>query len=231
MRFEIAKLFSPHAHAEALFDAELDGDEIAQSETLWLEKHLAGCERCVERRSGRQRMIRALQEMKGTKAPEGFAGRVLLAAKTRRPPEQVEPERRMMPLAQLATGAVLALALIVGLIGVVSLGTTPPAKKAQSIEASGGGSAAMDLDEAPQFVVRAPGVGAAKARSQFTQIVSAHRGTFRDQGGALIARIPRAELIQVTQDLANSGRYKMSQPAGVELSPSMETIVIRFELE
>jgi hypothetical protein len=145
-------------------------------------------------------------------ADAGITGRVVL--------------RPMMPMSQLLTGAALAMVVAGALALVVALGPKGAAKK---VEHSGAGIIAAPEDR-PHFVVRAPGIGAAKARSQIDAVVAAHHGTIASsEGSVLVARVPRSELINVTQDLAKAGRYKMTNDA--EIDPAAREIVFRFELE
>jgi hypothetical protein len=79
--------------------------------------------------------------------------------------------------------------------------------------------------------MRAPGLGAARARAQVTATVESRGGAVRDTDGALLARIPRAALLSVTEELAKQGRYKMTRVEEAALDPSATTVLIRFELE
>jgi hypothetical protein len=254
MRREMTRLFLPHVHAERLMDAKRDSESLSAADAAWLDAHTRRCPRCTDMAQARERLAGAMKAMRGTKAPEGFAGRVLFAAKTRKvadPGAGLGDERPMMSFAQLAIGGVLALLVVGGLAGMIAISSTsnlkdPPASfrllpfdsagggrvsPAAKIGTSGGAAVKLGDEERPHFLVRAPGIGAAKTRSQVTQILAAHGGTFRDAGGVLVARIPRPELIGVTQDIAKSGRYKMSKVDDGDLPASLDTIVIRFELE
>src|SRR5262249_23132620 len=91
------------------------------------------------------------------------------------------------------------------------------------------GSAALATSERPHFIVRAPGIGAAQIRAQVSEAVAAHHGALADQRGALVVRIPRAELLPLIQSL--HATYKLTKTSAEELDPAIETIVIRFELE
>jgi hypothetical protein len=93
------------------------------------------------------------------------------------------------------------------------------------------GGKGLAVEDAPHFIVRAPGVGVAKARREITQVVTAHKGTYNETRTAIVAHIPRSGLVAVTQDLASRAAFRMSKADAGELSPDLETIVIRFELE
>ncbi|MEQ8274973.1 MAG: zf-HC2 domain-containing protein [Deltaproteobacteria bacterium] len=220
-------LFSPHARAERLIDDHLDAARgeasLPPSDQAWLEQHLEGCVSCRAVRDERHALLEAMRAAPTERAPTGFAGRVLMAAKARADvePEVVVPERRF------GLGGVAALAMVAGLF--VFAAIIPTGKDGGGgVQVSGH---ATELQDRPHFVVRAPGVGAAKVRAQITSIVTAHEGTLEAAGDDVLVRIPRAELIGAMQDLAQRGRFKVSKADAGEIGPGVETIVIRFELD
>jgi hypothetical protein len=226
----MASIFMPHASAEALIDERLDeargAGRLHPSDAEWLDLHLASCERCRAVEESRKKLLQSMSALQGAKAPEGFAGRVMMAARARRREDRVESMKPMLPLSQLLMGSAMALVVVGALVAVVSIsqkGDHGPIEGASP-------SLVRPADEKPNFIVRAPGIGAAKARSQITAIVDAHHGTILGSDGAAItARIPRGDLLSTTEDLARAGRYKMSKDTDV--APSADTILIRFELE
>jgi hypothetical protein len=210
-------------------DARGEGT-ISAADSAWLDAHTKSCARCGKMSVSRERLALAMRDLRGEKAPEGFAGRVLLAARARGRAAEVESEDRpMLPFMQIAIGGVLALLVVVGLATMIAIsGPGSSGATGGKIGVSGSSAVGLEANDHPQFLVRAPGLGAAQARSQIAPIIEAHHGTHHDAGGALVARIPRAELIGITQDLAHAGRYKMSRIDERELG---QDIVIRFELE
>lgn len=233
----VLSIFAPHRRAAELIDQKLDAERgegsLSGGDRAWLEAHVARCAKCSAALEARAKQMRALRALGTAKAPEGFAGRVLLAAKTRRAPAVEEQEsawlRPMMPLSQLAIGAGM---LVVVLAGAAVLFRVNDSTKPQAKDTAVAGAQGLSQIEAPHFIVRAPSVGAAKARSEITQVVEAHGGTYLDNGNAIVARIPRSDLVAVTQDLAARAAFRMTKAdAGTELPADLQTIIIRFELE
>lgn len=230
---KVASILLRHRRAERLLDARIDqarGESpLGPADGAWLAAHLGACARCREAASRREVLEASMRALRGEKAPPGFAGRVLFAARVRKhEAPQEESPRPLLAMSQIAAGGLLLALVLVG-VGVV-IGVAP--KLGTGKVESFGSSVALDSREAPDFTVRSPGTGVAKVRSQVTAIVLAHGGKLTDEDRAIVARIPRGELIGVTQDLANQGRYKMSKSGeDSELRPSADTIIIRFELE
>jgi hypothetical protein len=172
-------------------------------------------------------VLKAVRSLGTEKAPVGFAGRVMLAAKTRKVEAVEEPRGSMNPFSQWAIGAAM---VVVVLVAAGVLFKTVPgdanAHKAKTVIAGNG----LDVEDAPHFIVRAPSIGAAKARSEIIKVVEARGGTFSDSGDAIMVRIPRSELVAVTKALASRGSFRMNKADAGELPPDLETIVLRFEL-
>lgn len=243
----VVTLFAPHLRAQALIDAAFDASrgegDVPEADRVWLVTHLSSCASCRAKDADRRVLFEALRSMKA-EAPMGFAGRVLLAARARGRAEEgaareVVTDHRFVlgflgsfvPASQRAIGALLVVSALGTLTVVVALRSrTDHEVKPGASEALTGGARLTAVDS-PHFVVRAPGIGAAKARSQFAAIVRAHGGAFSDAGDAIIARIPRNQLLPMTQDLAGRGRYKMSKSDPGELPSTIDPIVVRFEIE
>lgn len=226
----------PHRRAAELIDEQLDAERgeapLLREDADWLESHLARCEKCAEQLAERRMLMNKVRSIGSLKAPAGFAGRVMMRAKTRKVEEPEVREgvlRPLMPLSQLAMGASLVAVLAVSLGVMLAVGPGE-AKKSKGLEATSVGQT-MAMNEAPHFIVRAPGLGAAKARREITQVVEAHRGTFSETGSTIVARIPRSDLVGVTQDLANRASFRMTKADAGELSAGVDTIVLRFELD
>lgn len=225
-------LLDPHRRALRLIDDELDaerGEEApARSELAWLSKHLDGCESCRTEAAHRRALMEAMLSAPAERAPTGFAGRVLMAAKARADlPDVAEEVEELAPSRRFAFGGLIAVAMAAGVFvfaGIVPGGSDSPS----GVQVSGHGT---EVQERPHFVVRAPGVGAAKVRTQITTIVDAHDGTLSAEGDDVLVRIPRAQLIATMHDLAQRGRFKISKADAGEIGPEVETIVIRFELD
>lgn len=246
IKYKVVSLLFSHSRAEELIDARLDealGEgRLFGADADWLDDHLSRCMRCSEALSARRAMMEAMRSVKGVSAPPGFAGRVVFAARARgreqdRASDPITEHRLiprwgrpLVPTSQLAMGVML-LVLVAGTLGTLVIVGPKGATGEKSPAAPLTGGTSLHTTEMPHFVVRAPGIGAAKARSQVTAIVRAHGGSFADVDGALLAHIPRSELIRVTQDLASQGRYKMSKADAAELPAALEVIAIRFELE
>lgn len=129
---------------------------------------------------------------------------------------------------RLAAGLACAALIAAAVVATVAQRTQ---SEGSAVIARSGGGVALEVPAAPHFIVRAPGLGAARARSHVTAIVQAHGGVMVEAREGLLARIPRKALLGVTQDLARAGGFKMLQADGAELAPSLETVVIRFELD
>ncbi len=218
-----------HGRAARLIDERLDEERgegrLDGSDAEWLEQHLRGCEACRALEATRRRVLAAASALPRVSAPEGFAARVL-ASKAR----AVEPA----PIAErgsfgrVALGGAIAAAAILAFaaIGTVSSSSDTPG----GVGVSGTG-ALEQVDLTPHFVVRAPGLGPARARAQAVAIIEAHGGQHQVQHGAIYGRVPRSELVKVMRDLAKHSRYKVSRADAGELDPSLTEVVIKFELE
>lgn len=224
----------PHRLASELFDRSLDeerGDGVLDEEDrAFLDGHVERCRSCSAAFDARRSAVTALLALGAEKAPPGFAGRVLIAAKARPRVEDVRAVRPSFTFSPALAGALGAAA--VALVLVVGLGVRPSssALDASGVGALGSGPAKVGEESArAHLVVRAPGVGAAKVRSQVIAIVSAHAGTSSERGGVIVARFPRSALLAVTQDLASRGPFKMAKAE--ELPPEAGEVTIRFELE
>jgi hypothetical protein len=214
-----------HRRAERLIDERLDrerdGERLEAHDIEWLEEHLRSCAECRAFESTRRKLMDATLSLKAVSAPEGFAARVL-AAKNR------EEEAPPSTWSRFAVAGAIAAALI----AVVAISNSPTS----SIEAPGGvgvsGTGSLEqVDLHPHFVVRAPGLGAAKARAQAVAIVEAHGGSFSVADGAVYARIPREQLVTVMRDLSKQSQYKVSRSDAGELDSTLTEVVIKFELE
>ncbi|MCK6551843.1 hypothetical protein L6R52_38770 [Myxococcota bacterium] len=237
MKHTLEAWLRPHARAAALMDTRLDAARgegaLGADDAAFLDRHLERCAECQAAWAARERVVRAMASLEA-KAPEGFAGRVLLAAKARgraAPTVDETPAWSLVPRGQLVMGAALV-ALVAGTLGtVVALGPKPKAREGVVQEALTGGAGLERAADAADFVVRAPGLGAAKVRAQVTSIVAARGGTYEETSRAIIAVIPRASLVALTQDLASRGPFKMSKASDGELAADRTTLVLRFELD
>jgi hypothetical protein len=227
----------PHARATALMDARLDAlrgeGALSSDEAAFLDHHLERCAACQAAWDARESLARTMASMRGAQAPEGFAGRVLLAARARGRAAPVAEEAQgwsLVPRGQLVMGAALVV-LVAGTLGtVVALGPKPRAQDGAVQEALTGGAGLARTTDAPDLVVRAPGLGAAKVRAHVTSIVAARGGSYEETSHAIVAVIPRAALVAITQDLASKGPFKMSKATDT-LASDRTTLVIRFDLE
>lgn len=218
-------IFAPHVRArraiDEAHDAAKDGVEVAPEDRAWLEAHLATCEACRDFQTERRALFDLVRGTPELKAPTGFSGRVLLAAKARGKVATTESK----PAGLRWAWAGMAVAGLVIAFSVAPLIRNQ--EVAHRIEVSG---VAADLP-APQFQVRAVGVGPAKARASVRGIVEAAGGQVLEDGNRLHARIPRASLVGVLQALAKQGTYKVVQASPGELDPGLQEIGIAFEVE
>lgn len=224
----VLSLFAPHRRAAELIDQKLDG-AIAVQDAAWLEQHVARCAKCSVVLEDRVRLKKELRSLGGAKAPDGFAGRVMLAAKTRKHVASDEADEGRAPwFSQLAVGASFVVLLAVGLTVLFAVGPSHEVRTKGETAIAGKG---LLLAVAPHFIVRAPTLGAAQARREIVKVIEAHGGTHADTGSAILASIPRSALVAVTQDLANRTAFRMTKAEAGELPVDLQMIVIRFELE
>jgi hypothetical protein len=147
-----------------------------------------------------------------------------MAAKAR----GVEPAQEEMPApwSRLAVGGAIAAALA----AVVAVGTIP-----ESSDSSGklgvSGTSSMQVELRPHFVVRAVGLGPAKARAQAVSIIEANGGRYQVSGSSLFARVPRERLLTTMRDLSKQSTYKVARADAGELDPTLTEVLIEFELE
>jgi anti-sigma factor RsiW len=216
-----------HRRAERLIDERLDG-RLEAHDLEWLDEHLRGCAECRTFEERRRKLLAVTRALKTTSAPEGFAARVM-AAKNRGAQPAPHEEELQSSWGRFAVAGAIAAAAV---IAFVSIGTMSPT----AIEAPGGvgvsGTGALEQAELhPHFVVRAPGLGPAKARAQAVAIVEAHGGSYSLSGGALYARVPREHLVAVVRDLSKQSQYKVARSDAGELDSTLTEVVIKFELE
>ena len=225
--------FSVHQRAERLIDDERDASRgegaLTRDDAQWLDEHLAVCEACRAFREERAELFEVMRAAAPLRAPAGFAERVIAAAKSS---SEEAPVVELAPrpfTGRLALGSLALAAAAAGLFFFASgAPTSGPAGTTNPVQVSGH---AIERAEAPHFLVRAPGVGAAQVRAQIAVIVDRHDGQLTGQGDDVLVRIPRAELIGVMKDLASRGRFKVQKAAGGELDADVESIIIRFELD
>lgn len=208
----------PHTRAAQLVEARLDGEVLTPSDARWLDDHLSACPVCARRAGQTERLLGLLRNQPAHRAPEGFAGRVVEAARVAVGPE-VEPiphRPRWVGAAAFAVAAAAVVAMWVGPGG--------PARDDLRI----GATAAM-ADERPHFVVRAPSLGGARLRQRAERLVRAHEGRSTLQQGALRAVIPRQALVGVLAELERAGAVELQlvrEPAHDE-----RQVILRFELD
>jgi hypothetical protein len=225
MTTPLRRLFIPHREAERLLDLVHDralGDEGPGPEAEdWLEGHLGGCARCRASAEARRAYRDVLGALPAPRAPDGFAGRVLLAAATRRVAvEAPPPAGGWRPELALAGLALAGAALVVLRPG--------PELPGGEVEVAGG--RAPVVASAPHLVVRPVGLGAAQARARILAILSAHGAEVGAEAGDVVAVLPRAALVPVVQALASEGRFEVTR-AKEALDPSVQRVRVRFELE
>jgi hypothetical protein len=225
-------LFSPHGRAERLIDAQLDAargeGSLSERDERWLERHIESCVDCRATREERRALLDVLANDR-VEAPQGFAGRVLMAAKARgrEPVEELPVNDEPVLGRRYALGGLVAVAMGLGLF-VFAAQNQSPVRGNGSLHVSGTGT---EMVEKPHFSVRATGVRAAQARAQIAEIAQAHGGRLESSGNAVIVHIPRSALLAVVQDLAKRGRYKVSRADAGSIEPDVETIIMRFEVD
>lgn len=228
IRDTLLTTFAPHRRAEELVDARIDarrdGPPLDPEALAWLEAHLEACPPCAEMAEARRAAVEAMRASPRLVAPEGFAARVLAAAREEgraaAEPVRLEPARRGVPQWALGVAAVAATVAFVVLLeprDVAPEGT---------VEVSGAAAAAAI---AADFEVRAPSLGAAELRAVVSRIAQAHAGQVSGSGDTITVRIPRGELVGVLQDLAQATEVSVT-PQG-QLAPERETVVLRVNLD
>lgn len=225
----VSSIYSSHRRAEALIekrhDAEQGIDTFSDSDASWLETHLADCDACRELLAVRPKLDEGFALLRGAEAPAGFADRVLRAA--RETPEEEVPEvvDEGRSLRGWAT-PILALAAAAALVFAVM---KPNLQPDSNVEVSG--PAVISATNKVDFVVRSPGLGAAKARALIERAVLRHGGSVDVRDNVALARVPRAGLVSLMQDLANQGRFKMTRTDAGELGADRDVVFMQFELE
>ena len=221
---------------QARLEAQRGGAGLSATDETWLEARLARDPE-LQIYWQEQQALQALltdQRRASVGAPEGFSARVLMAAKSR--PKQSLPgldgpaaegrsDERSTPWVWVTAAGAVAVALIAVVVQppapVAPVPSTPVAVSGQS------GSGLL----APDFVVRAQGIGAAQARAQIVTIVEQHGGRIAEDDGALQARLPRAELVPAMQKLAKSGTFKVTPVKPGAVPAETDTVVLRFVLD
>ena len=236
---------SSRRRGERLVHARLDalrGEEaLSAADDAWLEQRLKTdpeLRAYFEEQKALQEFLRPTPPIE---APTGFAARVVQAAEVR--PRESLPElggslandasdERWMPWVW-ATGAVAAVVVVAVMVQVPE---RPSPVSAGRLEVSGPTVAGAT---APDFEVRAPGVGAARARSMIVSLARRHGGQpteelttqGRTDQGALLVRLPRSELVPIMRDLARSGTFKVTPLRSEPMPPDVQTVVLRFVLD
>jgi hypothetical protein len=218
-----------HRRAERLIAERLDEERgqgrLEPVDAEWLGAHLESCEACRVFESNRRKLLAATSAMKSVSAPSGFAARVM-AAKAR----GAEPAAEEAPPSwtRFAVGGAVAAAALAAFVavGTISDSSDTPGNLGVS------GTGAMEQEDLrPHFVVRAVGLGPAKARAQAVSIIEAHGGRHQMSDGAIFARVPRDRLLAAMRDLSKQSTYKVARADAGELDPSLTEVLIKFELE
>src|SRR5689334_8681112 len=88
---KLRTMIDPHARAAMMID---DGSESelqrSPPSVAWLERHLGSCAKCREMAETRKKLIAEMRALPTEHVSAGFAGRVLLAAKTRKAAPEVD---------------------------------------------------------------------------------------------------------------------------------------------
>ncbi len=217
-----------HGRAQRLIDERLDEERgearLEARDAEWLDGHLSSCDACRAFEADRRKLLAAAR-MPKISAPEGFAARVLAAKAAGKTPA-VEPEQTSGARFAIA-GAITAAALI----GFVAIGNIGPSSDTPGHLGISGTGGLEQGDLHVDFVVRAPGLGPAKARAQAVAIIDAHGGRYQVTGDTIIARVPRDQLVAVMRDLSKHSRYKVSRADAGELAPTLTEVTLQFDLE
>lgn len=242
------KWFAPRRRAERLIQARIDArrgeGHVDPVDEAWLEAQLSKDEslRAYQRTQEALQALIAPEVCEASRssgarirAPEGFAARVLLASASR--PKKSLPTfdgpemgavrdegRTSWWLGAVGVAAMTALSAVV----IVGQPGRPTSLPGPGLEVSG--SSNLQPVE-PDFVIRAPGVGAAQARVQVVAIIERHGGLPTDDQGALWVRLPRAELVPAMQALAKTGTFKVTPVRDGPLPPDVTSVVLRFVLD
>lgn len=226
MQHTLATYLWPHRRAETLMDARLDAGrqapELEASQAAWLQAHLEGCPRCKQRSQDHQDVVESLRGEAALRAPDGFAARVLIAARAQEGSRASAPTGPRFVWGQWAAGgaavaAALAFAVFVG-----------PHEKLPNGPVEVSGTSAGRTAE-PDFLVRAPSMGAAEIRTRFSEIAQAHEGEVTVSEKNLMVRIPRSALVAVLKELSRAGEVKVT-PIG-SLGPERVSILLRVNLD
>ena len=245
---------SPRYRAERLIMARLDarrGDgHIEANDEAWLDRRL-DADLSLRRFAAEQEALQALLygTRSGPSAPGDFAARVVQAAKTSaevgvggRPSDAIVGAAKTSidvrvgarPAEDaggawvwaLGGAAVAAVALLVVFARLDRV--TPVGGLQGELEVSGQSGGTLVR---PDFMIRAPGIGAAQARLHIVSIVKRHHGMMTTEGESLQVRLPREELVPVMQDLAKAGPFKVTPLRQGPMPPDVQTVVLRFRLD
>ncbi len=225
-RFEhaVRTAISPHRWAETLMDAQIDAARgeaaLSDYEQAWLTEHLGQCARCAESYAARQAAVQVMLQAPALRAPDGFAARALAAARADAQPVRPVPARPHFGQWFLGAAAVAAVAAFAVLVGPNKPGSLGP------VEVSG---TVASMEQAPDFLVRAPSLGAAEIQAKVTRIAHAHEGQVFGTEQALMVRIPRGSLVGMLQDLSRAGEVKVT-PQGA-LQPDRQFVLLRVNLD
>jgi len=207
-------LESAHRKTERLLDAQHEGS-LGAADSAWLHDHLQGCERCRQMQQARAKLFAAYRALPALEAPAGFAAKVLRASR--------QPVPAKSYWAQWALGG---MTVAISAAAVLAVVTTQGRNEHPGVEVSGASAGAQ---AATDFVVRAPGAGAAEVRAIVAEVIQAHNARLITEAKGFRVVVPRAELLGFLQDLSKQGAFKVSKVREGELEN--DPVWFSFELD
>jgi hypothetical protein len=195
--------------------SRLDPQEVA-----WLEERFQSDRSIRARYEALRRYHQAARGAPPIEAPSDFFAQTL--ARVRREEDVLTSERVVARPRWIWGAATMAVATALFVVVINQRHAEPEPTQLTTSGRSG-------TDRRADLVVRAPGLGAAEARSMFEAAVRAAGGQLEVQRDFVVADVPRTGLIDLLEALTQRSEVELSRDEHFDVE-GRSTLVIRFEL-